>query len=36
MKALFSIIAGVSGCLVGNPADLALVRCQRDSLLPLD
>lgn len=35
-KAIFSSFAGFVGCLVGNPADLALVRCQRDSLLPAD
>ncbi|KAL4483029.1 hypothetical protein ABPG74_019055 [Tetrahymena malaccensis] len=35
-KALFSSFSGFIGCLVGNPADVSLVRCQRDSLLPPD
>jgi solute carrier family 25 oxoglutarate transporter 11 len=34
-KAYSALIAGFVGSLVGNPADLALIRMQADSRLPL-
>ena len=35
-KAYSAIIAGFIGSLVGNPADLALVRMQADARLPVE
>lgn len=35
-KVLFGITSGVLGCLVGNPADLCLVRIQSDTQLPVE
>jgi len=31
----FGITSGVLGCLVGNPADLCLIRIQSDTQLPV-
>lgn len=35
-KVGYSSFSGFIGCLFGNPADVALVRMQSDSLLPVD
>jgi len=35
VKALFSIVAGAGGVMVGNPFDVALVRMQTDTLRPV-
>lgn len=35
-KGLYSSFTGLVGCLFGNPADVSLVRFQRDSLLPAE
>ena len=36
LKGLFSITAGGLGAIVGNPADLALIRMQSDHTLPVE
>lgn len=36
MKSLFGLIAGFCGALVGNPADLILIRMQADLMLPVE
>jgi solute carrier family 25 (mitochondrial oxoglutarate transporter), member 11 len=36
LKGLFSIAAGGLGSIVGNPADLALIRMQSDHTLPIE
>ena len=35
-KALCSAVAGFFGSIIGNPADLALIRMQNDTALPLE
>jgi len=34
-KSLCAVIAGFTGAIVGNPADLALIRMQADGTLPV-
>ena len=36
LKGVFSIVAGGFGAIIGNPADLALIRMQSDHTLPAE